>query len=96
MAMEQARQGADRITGVPNVTYDLVTCLHHKLDSIAAMEMYKHDAHDAGQREAESFFDECQKSERSQIERLRAILGKQMQSGTPWTGMGEGVVRPAH
>lgn len=96
MAMEQARQGADRITGVPNVTYDLVACMHHKLDAIAAMEMYKRDAHDAGQREAEAFFQECQKADQAQVERLRALLGQEMQSGKPWTGTAASVTRATH
>ncbi len=96
MAMEQARQGAERVTGIPNVTYDLVAVLHHKLDAIAAMEMYKKDAKDAGQPDAQAFFEECQRSDRAHIERLRNLLGENLQGSPPWTATAEGVVTATH
>ena len=84
--MEQSKRGAERISGVPNVTYDLVAVLHNKLDAIAAMEIYKQDAQGAGHREAEAFFDQCQREDRAAVERLRGLLGSQLQSGMPSMG----------
>ena len=84
--MEQSKRGAERISGVPNVTYDLVAVLHNKLDAIAAMEIYKQDAQGAGHREAEAFFDQCQRDDRAAVERLRGLLSSQLQAGMPGIG----------
>jgi LmbE family N-acetylglucosaminyl deacetylase len=81
---EQAmRHDAERLSGVPNVTYDLIAVMHNKLDAIAAYEIYKHDAREAANRETEAFFDQCQRTERADIERLRGLLSQQLQAGRP-------------
>ena len=38
MDMQQAKRRADRVSGVSNVAYDLVTVLTNKLEGTAAME----------------------------------------------------------
>jgi LmbE family N-acetylglucosaminyl deacetylase len=84
-SMEQAkRQEAERISGVPNVTYDLSAVFHNKLEGIAALETYKRDAEAAGDTELVTFFGECQRTARSEAERMREMLAKRLQGGTPW------------
>jgi hypothetical protein len=86
MAMEQAKRTAERISGVPNVTYDLIAVLYNKLEGIAAMEGYRRDAEQAGDREAATLFGECQRRDRTDVERLRGMLAQRLGSGEPWMG----------
>jgi LmbE family N-acetylglucosaminyl deacetylase len=85
MQIEQAkRQNAERISGVPNVTFDLTALLHNKLEAIAAYEVYKQDAREAGHRQAEAFFDHCQQFERTAVQQLRELLAQDLSVGPPW------------
>jgi LmbE family N-acetylglucosaminyl deacetylase len=85
MLTEQAkRQNAERISGVPNVTFDLAAVLHNKLEAIAAYEVYKQDAREAGHRQAEAFFDQCQQFERTAVQQLREMLAQNLSVGPPW------------
>ena len=86
MLTEQAkRQNAERISGVPNVTFDLTAVLHNKLEAIAAYEVYKQDAREAGHRQAEAFFDQCQQFDRTAVQQLRELLAQNLSVGPPWT-----------
>lgn len=78
------RQNAERISGVPNVTFDLVAVLHNKLEAIAAYEVYKQDAREVGHRQAEAFFDQCQQVERTAVQQLREMLAQNLAVGSPW------------
>ena len=78
------RQNAERISGVPNVTFDLTAELHNKLEAIAAYEVYKQDAREAGHRQAEAFFDHCQQFERTAVQQLRELLAQNLSVGPPW------------
>ncbi len=85
MAIEQAeRESAERISGVPNVAFDLIAVLHNKLEAIAAYEVYKQDAREAGHRQAEAFFDQCQQFERTAVQQLRELLAQNLSIGPPW------------
>ena len=85
MVVEQAeRQNAERISGVPNVTFDLVAALHNKLEAIAAYEVYKQDAREVGHRQAEAFFAQCQQVERTAVQQLREMLAQNLSIGPPW------------
>jgi LmbE family N-acetylglucosaminyl deacetylase len=85
MQIEQAkRQNAERISGVPNVTFDFTAVLHNKLEAIAAYEVYKQDAREAGHRQAEAFFDHCQQFERTAVQQLRELLAQDLSVGPPW------------
>lgn len=85
MQTEQAKlQNAERISGVPNVAYDLVAVLHNKLEAIAAYELYKQDARQAGHRQAEAFFDQCQQFDRTAVQQLREMLAQNLSVGPPW------------
>jgi len=75
MVMERAeRRSAERVSGVPNLTYDLVAMLHEKLESITVYEIYKQDAREAGNTRALSLFNHCQEMDRSVIQLIRNLL----------------------
>ena len=79
MVMERAeRQGAERVTGVSNLTYDLITLLQNKLEAITAYEVYKQDAQEAGNTRALSIFEHCQDVDRAFIQRLRRLLADEL------------------
>ena len=79
MAMQRAeRRNAQAVTGVPNVTFDLVAVLHNKLEAIAAYEAYKRDAEEAGHRQAAAFFDQCQQADRTAARHLRELLAQDL------------------
>ena len=85
MTIEPAeRRNAERISGVPNVTFDLTAVLHNKLEAIAAYEVYKQDAREAGHRQAEAFFDHCQQFDRTAVQQLREMLAQHLSVGPPW------------
>jgi hypothetical protein len=58
--------------------------LHNKLEAIAAYEVYKQDAREAGHRQAEAFFDHCQQFERTAVQQLRELLAQDLSVGPPW------------
>lgn len=96
-SMEQAeRTDAPRISGISNVTYDLISTLHEKLKSVAAYDIYKADAKKEGHKQAESFFDECLQQERAACEQLRDMLANSLQSGSPSTHKAGGSHNAAH
>ena len=85
MVMEHSqRRNTERITGVPNVTFDLMAVLHNKLEAIAAYEVYKQDAREAGHGLAEAFFDHCQQFERTSVQQLREMLAQNLSVGPSW------------
>jgi hypothetical protein len=94
--MEQAKRGAEHVSGVPNVTYDLISVLHSRLEGIAALEQYRQDADDAGDGEVSTFFAECQQRARSDVERLRGMLATRIGAaggaGPAWTATESGQV----
>jgi hypothetical protein len=96
VAMEQAKRGADRVSGVPNVTYDLLAVLYNKLQGIAALEEYRQDARAAGDGEVDGVFAQLEQAERDAVERLRGLLATRMQQGAAWisTRAGQAGDRP--
>ena len=79
MVMERAeRQTAERVTGVSNLTYDLITLLQNKLEAITAYEVYKRDAHEAGNTRAQSLFEHCQDADRAMVTKLRRLLADEL------------------
>lgn len=79
MVMERAeRRSAERVSGVPNLTYDLVAMLHEKLEAITVYEIYKQDAREAGNTRALSLFDHCQEMDRSVIQLIRTLLSEEL------------------
>ncbi len=79
MVMERAeRQSAERVTGISNVAYDLITLLQNKLEAITACEVYKQDAQEAGNARALSVFEHCQDVDRAFVQRLRRLLAEEL------------------
>ncbi|MGE0543980.1 MAG: hypothetical protein AB7R89_27760 [Dehalococcoidia bacterium] len=74
MTMEQAKRQTEQRSGVPNVAYDLVTIFQNKLKGIAAMEVYRTDAEQAGDKEVLELLDHLEQRERDDVERLQRLL----------------------
>ena len=74
MAMEQAKRRTERVSGISNVTYDLLALLTNKLEGVAAIEEYKMDAQEAGDREVQTLLDQLQQQARQDVDKLRAAL----------------------
>jgi deazaflavin-dependent oxidoreductase (nitroreductase family) len=74
MDQEEAKRRSERVTGVPNVAYDLMVVLTNKLEGVAAMEEYKLDADAANDPEVRAAFERIEQRERESIEELRGLL----------------------
>jgi hypothetical protein len=70
----EAKRRANRISGVSNVAYDLLTVLTNKLEGIAALEEYKLDADEAGDAEVRALFDRIEQRMREDIDQIRDVL----------------------
>jgi hypothetical protein len=71
------RQSAERVTGVSNLMFDLITLMQNKLEAITAYEVYKKDAEEADNSRAQSLFEHCQDTDRAIVQRLRRLLGEE-------------------
>jgi hypothetical protein len=78
MTMENAKRQADEVTGVSNLTYDVMTVLTNKLQGIAAIEAYKLDAQQEGDREVQALLEQIQRGDREDVERLRAMVAQRL------------------
>ncbi|HEV2127796.1 MAG TPA: hypothetical protein VGR22_04165 [Thermomicrobiales bacterium] len=74
--MAQQKRNAENVTGVSNVTYDLMSVLTNKLEGIAATEVYKQDAQ--GDQEALKAFEEMEERDRKDVERLRDLVATRL------------------
>ncbi len=74
MTIEQAKRTTDQTTGVSNVTYDLISVVHNKLQAVAAMEGYKRDAESSGDSEVVDCFDRMIGRETEDLDELRGLL----------------------
>jgi predicted aminopeptidase len=63
---------AENLTGVSNLSYDLMTILTNKLEGITAIEGYKQDAQ--GDDEVLQCFERLQEQDRKNIEQLKSLL----------------------
>jgi hypothetical protein len=75
---EQAKRQSERVSGMPNVTYDLVALLYNKLQGIAALEEYKQDAQ--GDKEVLTLLQQLERREREDVQKLRGLLGQRLAS----------------
>jgi hypothetical protein len=76
MPTDKANTDAAQISGIPNLTYDLNALLHNKLEGIAALEGYKADCQ--GDQEASSLFEEMQKRNAEDVQRIKPMLMKHL------------------
>lgn len=77
--LEQSKREAEHVTGVSNVTYDMLAILTSALEGCAALEMYKQDAQKAGDRDALELFEHIQEHEVEEINQLKSFLRKRLQ-----------------
>lgn len=78
MTIEEAKRTADDITGISNVTYDLISTLHNKLQAVAAMEGYKRDAEASGDREVIDCLNRIIGRETEDLQQLRGLLAARL------------------
>ena len=78
MTKEPAKGGAERVTGIANVTSDVVTLLNNALEGAAALEVYQQDAREAGDQEAEALFTQLQQQLTAQPSQLKRFLHKRL------------------
>ena len=79
MTTEQAKRTSDEVTGVSNVTYNLISTVHNKLQAVAAMEGYMRDAEAQGDREVIDCFERITKRETEDLQELRGLLANRIQ-----------------
>ena len=74
----QSRRRSDRISGVSNVSFDLIALLHNKLEGLAALQTYQHDADEAGDTEARATFERLEQGARADVGELQALLAARL------------------
>ena len=77
-SMEQAKREAHRVSGVSNVAYDLLTILQNKLTAVAAMEEYKTDAQEQGDKDALELLSQLERRESEDIAQLKRIVAARL------------------
>lgn len=80
MSMDRSDQSADDITGISNITYDVMSVMQNKLEAISAMEVYKEDAEDEGDQELHALFNDMQERDIQDVARLKKLLIKHLGS----------------
>ena len=70
-----------RIRGVPNLTFDLVSMLHEKLEAISVYEGYLEDARAVGNDEAASVILTCQNADRTAVHAIQELLREELAPG---------------
>jgi hypothetical protein len=73
----EAKRQSERVSGVPNTTYDLIAILHSELEGIAALQEYKQDAQ--GDQEVLSLLNQIEQDETQHVNRLRELLAQRLQ-----------------
>ena len=74
--MVQQKQQAERVSGVSNVAYDLISVMNNKLEGIAALEIYKQDAE--GHQEVQSLFNDLQQQATQDVARIKGLLAQHL------------------
>ncbi len=68
----------DRVTGVRDEHYNLVSILYHALQGAETYDMYISDAESAGDQELAQFFRQVQEEERRRAARAKGLLGRKL------------------
>jgi hypothetical protein len=79
MALEEAKRRSEQVSGVSNVSYNLLTELYNKLKGIAALEEYKQDAQQQGDQEALALFEQLQQRAVEDVNKLRSLVVQRLQ-----------------
>lgn len=84
MVMERAeRHTSERVSGIPNLTYDLISMLHEKLEAITVYEIYQRDAEEAGNSQAAALIEHCRQTDQAIVQKVRALLAQELNSVAP-------------
>ena len=68
----------DRVTGVRDEHYNLVSILYHALEGAETYDTYINDAEGAGDQELAQFFRQVQEEERRRAARAKELLGRKL------------------
>jgi hypothetical protein len=68
----------DKVTGVRDEHYNLVSILYHALQSAETYDTYISDAGGAGDQELAQFFREVQEEEHRRAARAKELLGRKL------------------
>lgn len=73
-------QQIQRVSGVPNLTFDLIALLHNKLEAIAATELYLADAEVAGNDRARDIFLQSRTTDLAIVQLVRRMLRDELET----------------
>jgi rubrerythrin len=68
----------DKVTGVRDEHYNLVSILYHALQGAEPYDTYISDAEGAGDQELAQFFRQVQEEERQRAARAKELLGRRL------------------
>jgi rubrerythrin len=68
----------DKVTGVRDEHYNLVSILYHALQGAETYDTYISDAEAAGDQELAQFFRQVQEEERQRAARAKELLGRRL------------------
>ena len=68
----------DKVTGVRDEHYNLVSILYHALQGAETYDTYIGDAESAGDQELAQFFRQVQEEERRRAARAKELLGRKL------------------
>jgi hypothetical protein len=75
---EDYMTSGDRVTGVRNEHYNLVSILYHALQGAETYDTYISDAESTGDQELTQFFRQVQEEERRRAARAKELLGRKL------------------
>lgn len=74
MTMEQAKRRCAETSGISNVAYDALALLTNKLQGIAAIEEYKLDAREAGDKQFLDLLADLERRACEDVARLQGLV----------------------
>ena len=81
-------------TGTRDTTYDLISATYHALQGAETCQTYAQDAKQAGDRDAESFFQDAQELQRQLADPAKTQRGQRLNQGDmAQRGMGQGQMK---
>lgn len=69
-----------RVSGVPNLIFDLISLLHNKLEGVAAIELYLADAEAARNDRAREIFLQSRTMDLAIIQQVRRMLRDELET----------------
>lgn len=67
--------------GMSNLSYDVLTVLHNKLEAVAVYGQYIEDCRKAGDERCRQLFEDLKRQDEVHVERLRSELERLVQEG---------------